>query len=205
MMLSLEMSDHHDEIDWDTVYVLPSQEVNLSDFPSDEEWILDIGGGGEGIIGRLKGKQVIAIDRVGDELQGTKNESLKLVMDARELNFLENSFGTATLFFTLMYVPFEDLSMIFSELSRVLKPGGELLIWDVNVKVPPDIAGKNLFMVPLVVNFPDGSTSETGYGAKIRDQDADSFLPTAQEFGFEIVDQESRGLTFFVRMALRKG
>jgi ubiquinone/menaquinone biosynthesis C-methylase UbiE len=199
------MSEHAPDVDWDTVYVLPSQEVNLVDFPSDEEWILDIGGGGEGIIGKMKGRQVIAIDRVSAELQETKNESLKLVMDARELNFLENSFGTATLFFTLMYVPFEDLSSIFSELSRVLKPGGELLIWDVKVEIPPEFTDKKLFMVPLTVKFPDGTSRDTGYGASLRNQDVDSFLTAAQEHGFEIVDQETRGLTFFVRMALRKG
>ena len=31
--------------------------------------ILDIGGGGEGIIGQLKGKQVVAIDRRESELK----------------------------------------------------------------------------------------------------------------------------------------
>jgi len=41
------MSDHHHEIDMSEVYQLPHQEVSLSDFPPGEEWILDIGGGGE--------------------------------------------------------------------------------------------------------------------------------------------------------------
>ncbi len=199
------MSDHAPDVDWDTVYVLPSQEVSLIDFPSDEEWILDIGGGGEGIIGKMKGRQVVAIDRVGAELQETTNDSLKLVMDARQLNFLENSFGTATLFFTLMYVPFEDVSSIFSELSRVLKPGGELLIWDATVDVPPEYADKELFMIPLTINFPDGTSRQTAYGASIRNQDVDLFLGAAQELGFEVVEQHTSGLTFFVRLALRKG
>ena len=47
------MSDHHPEIDMSEVYELPLQEVSLLDFPADEEWILDVGGGGEGIIGRM--------------------------------------------------------------------------------------------------------------------------------------------------------
>jgi len=39
-------------------------------------FILEIGGGGEGIIGGLKGKQVIAIDRNEEKLEETKNEAL---------------------------------------------------------------------------------------------------------------------------------
>ena len=199
------MSDHHPEIDMSEVYQLPPQEVNLADFPADEEWILDVGGGGQGIIGRVKGRQVVAIDRLGPELEGTANEALKLVMDARELQFLENSFGTVTLFFTLMYIPFEDLDTIFSEVARVLKPGGALLIWDVNVEVSQDTDEKKYFMVPLTVTFPDGTKKETGYGSKIRNQDMRSFVGAAEKHGFEVVDHDTTDLTFFARLALRKG
>lgn len=198
------MSNHHVDIDASEVYELPPQEVSLSGFPHDEEWILDIGGGGEGIIGSLRGRQVVAIDRVGAELLETSNDALKLVMDARQLNFLENSFGTATLFFTLMYVPFDDMPSIFSEISRVLKPGGELLIWDVEVDLPPEMIDKKIFIVPLTVVFPDGTRKQTGYGASMRAQDMESFIRTAQEHGFEVIEQRTSGLTFFVRMALRK-
>jgi DUF917 family protein len=45
--------------------------------------ILDVGGGGEGIIGRLNGKQVVAIDTREGELVDTLNEALKTVMDAQ--------------------------------------------------------------------------------------------------------------------------
>ncbi|MFX0107367.1 MAG: class I SAM-dependent methyltransferase [Candidatus Hodarchaeota archaeon] len=200
------MSDHHHEIDMTEVFQLPPQEVNLSDFPIDEEWILDIGGGGEGIIGQLKGRQVVAIDRMGPELEETSNEALKLVMDAKALQFLGNSFGTATLFFTLMYIPFEDLDQIFSEIARVLKPGGDLLIWDVNVDVPKELDEKiKYFMVPLTVTFPNGETNETGYGASIRSQTLRSFSSAAEKHGFELVDHQTNDLTFHARFILRKG
>ncbi len=200
------MSDHHHEIDMSEVYQLPHQEVDLSDFPSDEEWILDIGGGGEGIIGRVKGRQVVAIDKRKPELEGTTSDALKLVMDARELQFLENSFGTVTIFFTLMYMPFEDLDTIFSEVARVLKPGGELLMWDVKVEVPSDMDPKiKYFMVPLTVKFPDGTTDETGYGAYIRNQDMKSFVTVAAAHGFELEESEANDLTFYARLSLRKG
>ncbi|MHA1924690.1 MAG: methyltransferase domain-containing protein [Candidatus Thorarchaeota archaeon] len=188
------------------VYQLPPQQVSLSDFPSDDEWILDIGGGGEGIIGRLKGRQVVAIDKRRPELEGTTSDALKLVMDARELQFLEKSFGTVTIFFTLMYMPFEDLDTIFSEIARVLKPGGELLMWDVKVEVPADLDSKiKYFMVPLTVTFPDGSTNETGYGAYIRNQSIESFVTVATAHGFELEESEANDLTFYARLSLRKG
>jgi ubiquinone/menaquinone biosynthesis C-methylase UbiE len=200
------MSDHHSEINMSEVYQLPPQQVSLSDFPSDDEWILDIGGGGEGIIGRLKGRQVVAIDKRRPELEGTTSDALKLVMDARELQFLEKSFGTVTIFFTLMYMPFEDLDTIFSEIARVLKPGGELLMWDVKVEVPADLDSKiKYFMVPLTVTFPDGSTNETGYGAYIRNQSIESFVTVATAHGFELEESEANDLTFYARLSLRKG
>ena len=200
------MSDHHDDIDMSEVYQLSHQKVSLSDFPPGEEWILDIGGGGEGIIGRIMGRQVVAIDKRKPELEGTSSDALKLVMDARELQFLENSFGTVTIFFTLMYMPLEDLDIIFSEIARVLKPGGELLMWDVNVEMPPDLDTKiKYFMVPLTVTFPDGTTNETGYGAYIRNQNMDSFVTVAAAHGFELEETKANDLTFYARLSLRKG
>ncbi|MDH5201498.1 MAG: hypothetical protein OEW93_11465, partial [Candidatus Bathyarchaeota archaeon] len=50
-----------------------------------EGFILDIGGGGEGIIGKLNGRQVVSIDLSAGELEETDNESLKIVMDATDL------------------------------------------------------------------------------------------------------------------------
>ena len=47
-----------------------------------EGYILDIGGGGEGVIGRLKGKDVIAIDIRKEELEEAVDGPLKIIMDA---------------------------------------------------------------------------------------------------------------------------
>jgi ubiquinone/menaquinone biosynthesis C-methylase UbiE len=105
-----------------------------------------------------------------------------------------------------MYMPFEDLDSIFSEIARVLKPGGELLMWDVNIEVPADVDPKiKYFMVPLTVKFPDGTTNETGYGAYIRDQNLESFVTAAAAHGFELEETEAYGLTFYARLGLRKG
>ena len=43
------------------IFRTPGLEVGLPDFPA-SGLILDVGGGGEGVIGQLKGSQVVAID-----------------------------------------------------------------------------------------------------------------------------------------------
>ena len=55
------MSEEHADISEDRVFFCEEQEVTVNDFDA-SGYILDIGAGGEGIIGRLKGQQVIAID-----------------------------------------------------------------------------------------------------------------------------------------------
>jgi ubiquinone/menaquinone biosynthesis C-methylase UbiE len=80
------------------------QEITVEDFSADGP-ILDIGGGGEGIIGRMKTTQVVAIDISREELADAPAGPLKIVMDATDLKFLDGSFATATSFYTLMYIP----------------------------------------------------------------------------------------------------
>jgi len=89
------MSDHHPEISEDRPFFFEKQEVIVNDFDS-AGYILDIGGGGEGVIGKLKSEQVIAIDPNKRELQGAAAGPLKIIMDARDLQFLDFTFNTAT-------------------------------------------------------------------------------------------------------------
>ena len=84
-------------------FIFPQVEIDIEDFDY-EGYILDIGGGGEGVIGQLKDKDVIAVDISKRELEESPDGPLKIVMDARELQFLDESFSTVTAFFALMYV-----------------------------------------------------------------------------------------------------
>ena len=52
---------------------IETQHINMSDVELSGR-ILDIGGGGEGIIGLLKGERVVAIDRREAELKGAPLE-----------------------------------------------------------------------------------------------------------------------------------
>jgi SAM-dependent methyltransferase len=175
----------------------PKLEVMVPDFPA-EGLILDIGGGGEGVIGQLKGRQVVAIDLLKRELEEAPDgPMLKIVMDARALGFLDGSFDTATVFFTFMYIMPADHAKVFAELDRVLRPGGRLLVWD---PVFPDKAApeKPKIMYPLHVRLP-GKEINTGYGVGIREgQGADHFVALAKAAGFEAVSRKDENGWFYL-------
>ena len=112
------MSENQQRPDPSRICRLDLQEVVVADFPA-SGLILDIGGGGEGIIGRLKGDQVVAIDRIKRELE-RRRWSLKIVMNAGDLQFLDASFATATAFFSLMFMPTAEHSAVLVKCSACL-------------------------------------------------------------------------------------
>ena len=92
--------------------------------------ILDIGGGGEGIIGRLYREQVTAIDKEQEELDEAPDCCSKILMDARSLLFQDNSFDNVTSFYSFMFMLQEDQERVFDEAARVIRAGGYMHIWD---------------------------------------------------------------------------
>lgn len=177
-------------------YSCETQSIELLPIET-EGFILDIGGGGEGIIGRLNGKQVIAIDTNERELEETVNEALKIVMDATDLKFLPKSFDFCTAFFSLMYIPKEKHLRVFEEVYRVLKKNGRLLLWDVTI--PERIGDYRAFMVRLKIKLPQEET-ETGYGVKWQRQDIEHFKELAKETKFKVISKWSKGEVFFLEL-----
>ena len=174
-------------------------EVVLPDFPA-EGLILDIGGGGEGIIEQLKGRQVVAVDLSKRELQDAPGEPLlKIVMDARDLKFLDGTFATTTVFFTFMYIDPADHAKVFQEIRRVLKPGGRLLVWDAVFPVRTD--PRQIYVLyPLHVKLPAGDIN-TGYGVKIVEkQGPEHFVEVAKANGFEVVARKDEKGWFFLEL-----
>jgi SAM-dependent methyltransferase len=175
----------------DRLYMLEEQELTLDNFPA-EGWILDVGGGGEGVIGQLKGKQVIAIDTLEVELAEAPPGPLKVVMDARDLQFLDATFETATAFFSLIYLRTEaDVGRVLSEVYRVLKPGGRFLIWGMEMPTRPPDSGQDLIAVPLNILLPEDDIS-TAYGCRWYEipRTLDAMTVLAENVGFEVGSAE---------------
>jgi ubiquinone/menaquinone biosynthesis C-methylase UbiE len=150
-------------------------------------WILDLGGGGEGVIGQACGERVVSIDRQKYELEDAPGDALKIVMDASDMQFIDNTFQTAAAFFFLFFVPEHAHEAIFKEVYRVLRPGGRLLIWD--IEIPPYPGGpQTVFVVRLDVLLSDGRVVRTGYGVRWeeRQRSMAGVIQTAESAGFTI-------------------
>jgi ubiquinone/menaquinone biosynthesis C-methylase UbiE len=169
----------------DRFYSLEPREVVLPDFKA-EGYVLDIGGGGAGVIGRLKPSQVIAIDLFKRELEEAPAGPLKIVMDAKDLKFLDGSFRTATSFFTLMFVKQENQKKVMEEVYRVLSPGGRFLVWDADIPERLD-KERDIAVFRIVVKLPKEEV-KTGYGTPWPQPaySAAYYTRIAREVGFQV-------------------
>jgi ubiquinone/menaquinone biosynthesis C-methylase UbiE len=177
-------------------HILEQQTIEIGPLQTDG-FILDIGGGGEGIIGKLNGAQVAAIDTRPQELEETHNDALKIIMDATDLQFLDNTFTAATSFYTMMYIPNNQKPKVLAETHRVLKPGARLHIWDADI--PEESSDKKYFAIPLKIVMPD-ETVETGYGVSLKEQNAQTIRKLAEETGFKTKKEEIGEHTFYLEL-----
>ena len=182
----------------ENIKFIETQKIDLTDVELTGR-ILDIGGGGEGIIGQLKGERVVAIDRRESELkEAGPGNYLKIIMDAKDLKFLDESFDTATAFFTLMYVPIENHQKIFQEIHRVLKKGGEFVIWDFPIpkREPHE---KEFYGLYLEVKIRKINIS-TGYATKwVKEQNLEYYTSLGASNGFSVVDIYPINGMFYIR------
>jgi len=162
--------------------------------------ILDLGGGGQAIISQCKGEQVVAIDSNRNELEESPdNKALKVIMNAKELKFLDNTFDTVTAFFTFMYIPVEDYEIIFKEIYRVLKIGGAFVIWDVVMPVKGNDK-RDIFFIELKVKI-SNKIEEAGFGVSWNKEiNADTFTNLVKNIGFETLESKLEEKTIFIRL-----
>ncbi|HKE26804.1 MAG TPA: class I SAM-dependent methyltransferase [Bryobacteraceae bacterium] len=178
------------------------EEIIIPDFAS-SGYILDLGGGCRGTIGRLKGEQVVAIDISMKELNEAPSGFLKILMDASDLKFPDKSFRTVTDFFALMFMKSEIHQKVFAEAYRVLAPGGEWLIWDASI--PARAAGEDhSFLINLHTRLPK-ETIDYGYSVQRLDFNRDPayYRALAEQAGFQIATVEILGRNqkaFFMRL-----
>lgn len=160
--------------------------------------ILDIGGGGEGIIGRLYHEQVVAIDNRQEELDEAPEGFEKVLMDATDLQYADSSFDHVTFFFTLMFMSTEEQKLAIMEAARVLKDDGEIHIWDCNITS----AYPEPFCVDVEIQLP-GEHITTVYGVgKLDAQDISSITKMCEDAGFMSIAQSEKKSYF--HMILRK-
>ena len=181
------------------IFSFEEQQISVKNFDP-RGYILDIGGGGEGVVGHMKGEQVIAIDISKYELEEAPAGPLKIIMDARDLQFLDETFNTATSFFTLMYINGYDHRKVFDEIYRVLRRRGRFLIWDVNLEKRSQ-KDQDIFIIPLVVQLNEEEI-RTRYGSRwpLEAHDISYYKRLAKEAGFQILSQEESGQVFFLEL-----
>lgn len=153
--------------------------------------ILDIGGGGEGIIGRIYQSQVTAIDKSQEELDEAPDGFTKLRMDACDLEFEDQTFDNVSLFYSLMFIDKKQHSQVIAEAYRVLKRGGNLYIWDSIIRqADPFIVNLQIDMGQEVI--------ETSYGIydPDADQDQDYVLTLCQKASFRLLERKTEGELF---------
>lgn len=182
------------------VWRAPVQNVPVTDFPA-KGLILDIGGGGWGVIGQLKGRQVVSIDISPRELvEAPPGPLLKIIMDARSLLFLDDTFPTVTVFFTFMFMAPADHDKVIRELYRVTEAGGRLLVWDV---VFPDLRDpmKRYAYFPVTVALP-GKTVEAAYSTYLvpGGQGPAHFEALATKAGFKVAARKAAQQWFYLEL-----
>ena len=149
----------------------PKQHIVIQEIPQGS--VIDIGGGGEGVIAQAGGAGIVAIDKYISEIHEARNKAPDapwMVADATELPYKSHGFDNATAFFSCMYMPDDAKESVFRETRRVLKTGGEFWIWDAHM-APKG----NVFAIRLQVEIHDGHTINTVYGVKAKDQSAAAF------------------------------
>ena len=193
------MSEGHSEVSEDRIFFLDSQQVIVDDFDA-SRLILDIGGGGEGVIGQMKGKQVVAIDPSRRELEEAADGPLKIVMDAGDMLFLDDTFDVVTSFFTLMYIEGSEHEKVFEEVFRVLMSKGRFLIWDADLPQCLD-EERDIVAFHLNIKLPDREV-ETGYGTKWPEQrqGLPYYREIAERVGFIASHHKEDGRIFYLEL-----
>jgi len=176
-----------------TIYETAREHINLTEVRFTGR-VLDVGGGGEGIIGRVGGASVVSIDLREEELREAPGDALRIVMDACAMRFLEDSFDHVAFFYTLMYMDANQVGRALCEARRVLKPDGQLWIWDA---VIPDAIEAEAFVAQIEITMPDGSVVTPGYGVRwTLGQSAEGIAAMCREAGFDIRHLSQSGEAF---------
>ncbi|MFW9844429.1 MAG: class I SAM-dependent methyltransferase [Candidatus Thorarchaeota archaeon] len=173
----------------------PIQRIRLNEIESDGP-ILDIGGGGEGLVSRIDGSKVCAIDIRMSEIREAQIHGPPanwFVGDGRELCFQNDVFDVVTFWFSLGYMSDWSIkSKVMVEAFRVLNKKGKLSVLASNI---PKSCERLIFWGHFTL--PDGSISQTGYGVQGgQNQTLDRIEKLLENTGFTIQSKEDHDVWF---------
>ena len=175
-------------------FVFKRQKVVVDEIPTGK--IIDIGGGGEGIIAQIGAERVTAIDKLESEIKQAQPKAplaTWMVADARDLPFENENFDNATAFFSLMYMKQAVKEDVISEVFRVLQKGGEFWIWDATIQK------KGTFVIMMTIHLQNGKKVRTGYGSKDCNQTSELISDMLQKKGFQIIEITTNKLWFLIK------
>ena len=168
------------------------QKIKLERLGSDGP-ILDIGGGGEGLVSRIERDKVCVLDLRMSEIREAQihgHSANWFVADGRNLCFNDEVFDIVTMWFSLGYMrDWETKRAVLEEAYRVLKMDGRLSILASHI---PKTGASLIFWATFT--FPDGVLSKTGYGVKGgQNQTLHRILELVTNVGFDRHQYEDHG------------
>ncbi|MFW9996848.1 MAG: class I SAM-dependent methyltransferase [Candidatus Odinarchaeota archaeon] len=186
----------------DDFHVISEQTIKITAIPDGS--VLDVGGGGEGIIAQIGGKRITAVDRLQSEIDEAKPRAPDanwVCADATKLVFPDESFDNATSFFSGMYMTKETLTGVFREVYRLIPENGAFWIWDAIIDYE-----SGPFVIYLRIETPSGRVITTGYGiGRVeRNRTATDIQQLLQECGFSIEEVRAHQYWYFI-VAKKKG
>jgi len=177
------------------VFEPPSQKIKLGQIWK-KGLIIDLGGGGEGLVSRIEGARVCAVDIRMDEIREARIHnppSNWFACDGSQLCFHSSTFDAATLWFSLGYMKEWDTKKgVLREVYRVLNHGGIISIKAITIDCEEE---RLVFRADYTL--PDGTLSRTGYGLKgQQNQTIETVAKLVCEVGFQLVQCHDYGHWF---------
>ena len=175
----------------------PVQKIELKKLRQ-EGLIIDIGGGGEGLVSRIETSRVCAVDINLNKIRETMiygQASQWILSDGRMLSVQDERFNVATLWFSLGYIQDKNSkAQVLGEVARVLRRLGYISI--IAAKIT---CSEPRFVMRALFHFPDGSVSKMSYGMDGKQkQDSKTVVELLQETGFSNITSEDNGHWFRV-------
>jgi ubiquinone/menaquinone biosynthesis C-methylase UbiE len=172
-----------------------AQKITIDTIPNGS--VIDIGGGGEGVIAQIGKDKVTVIDKRQEEIDEARSKaptSKWVLADATSLEYDTGYFDNATAFFSGMYMSIETFEEVCKEVYRVLKNNGEFWLWDAKIS-----KNKGLFIIRLSITLPNGKKIRTGYGSRIKTRSLSEIQQKLRNTKFQVEIIENHQKWFFLK------